>query len=155
VGPVPKGNHWLWIWSLAIPRTSRHQREALAFITWATSPDYVRLVGDSLGWSRVPSGTRASTYARQEYRATAAYAPLVLEAITSADPDDATRDPVPYTGIQYVGIPEFQGAGTDVSQLVAEALSGTLTVEEALTRAQERTRATMRDAGYYSRARRP
>lgn len=155
VGPVPKGSHWLWIWSLAIPRTSRHQREALAFITWATSPDYVRLVGDSLGWSRVPPGTRASTYAREEYRAAAAYAPLVLQAITSADPDDATRDPVPYTGIQYVGIPEFQGAGTDVSQLVAEALAGTLTVEQALTRAQERTRATMRDAGYYRRARRP
>lgn len=153
VGSVPKGNHWLWIWSLAIPRTSRHQPEALQFVTWATSKEYVRQVGQSLGWDRIPPGTRASTYAGEEYRRAAPFAPLVLEAITDADPTDATRDPVPYTGIQYVGIPEFQGIGTDVSQLIAEALTGRLAVEQALSRAQERTRGTMRDAGYYDASR--
>ena len=153
LGPVSKGNHWLWVWSLAIPRTSSRQREALTFISWATSKRYVRQVGESFGWDRIPPGTRASTYADEGYRRKAPYAPLVLEAITTADPADPTRDPVPYTGIQYVGIAEFQGIGTDVSQLVAEALTGKLTVEQALSRAQQQTRRTMQDAGYYDASR--
>lgn len=153
VGPVPKGNHWLWVWSLAIPVTSEHPSEALAFITWATSRDYIDLVGEREGWDRAPPGTRASTYERPEYLAAAPFAPLVLEAIRTADPDDPTRDPVPYTGIQFVGIPEFQGLGTDVSQLVADALAGNITVEEALARGQRVAQQTLARAGYYERGR--
>ncbi|HEX2619112.1 MAG TPA: sugar ABC transporter substrate-binding protein, partial [Phototrophicaceae bacterium] len=43
VGPVAKGNHWLWSWSLAIPLTTEHAAEALQFATWATSKDYIQL----------------------------------------------------------------------------------------------------------------
>jgi len=67
----------------------------------------------------------------------------------TADPTDSTRDPVPYVGVQFVGIPEFQGIGTDVAQFIAEALAGDVTVEEALQSAQDATRATMEEAGYY------
>jgi 5-methyltetrahydrofolate--homocysteine methyltransferase len=30
--------------------------------------------------------------------------------LRARDPTDSTRDKVPYTGVQYVGIPEFQGS---------------------------------------------
>ena len=66
----------------------------------------------------------------------------------SANPNDATRDPVPYTGVQFVAIPEFQGIGTDVSQFIADALAGNTTVEEALQKAQEATLQAITDAGY-------
>ena len=148
VGPVPKGNAWLWSWSLAIPKTSAHQAEALQFITWATSKDYIELVASKEGWASVPPGTRVSTYARKEYQDAAPFAKLVLESISKADPTNATRDPVPYTGIQFVAIPEFQGIGTDVSQLIADALAGNTTVKEALAKAQAKTEAAMKDAGY-------
>ncbi|MDX1520393.1 MAG: sugar ABC transporter substrate-binding protein, partial [Anaerolineae bacterium] len=115
VGPVPKGNAWLWSWNLAIPTTSEHKAEALQFITWATSKDYIELVASVNGWASVPPGTRVSTYERQEYKDAAPFADLVLQSILNADPTDATRDPVPYTGIQFVAIPEHQGIGTDVS----------------------------------------
>ncbi|HET6363343.1 MAG TPA: sugar ABC transporter substrate-binding protein [Gemmatimonadota bacterium] len=149
VGPVPKGNHWLWVWSLAIPVTSERQSEALAFITWATSRDYITLVGEREGWDRVPPGTRTSTYERPEYVSAAPFAPLVFEAIRTADPTDPTRDPVPYQGIQFVGIPEFQGLGTDVSQHIADALAGNISVDEALVRGQRAVRETLTRAGYY------
>lgn len=148
VGPVPKGNHWLWAWSLAIPSTSPHQAAALQFVTWATSKDYIQLVGETKGWGTVPPGTRASTYERQEYLDAAAFAPLVLEAIQTADPNDSTRDPVPYVGVQFVGIPEFQGIGTDVSQEINNALAGNETVEQALDRANTIARDAMVEAGY-------
>ena len=67
----------------------------------------------------------------------------------AADPTDAQRDPTPYVGIQFVGIPEFQGIGTDVSQFIAEAFVGDTTVEEALQRANDATRDAMEEAGYY------
>jgi sorbitol/mannitol transport system substrate-binding protein len=149
VGTTPHGSHWLWVWSLAIPETSLHKAEALRFITWATSRDYIRHVGESLGWEKVPPGTRTSTYRNPEYLEAAPFAPLVLDAVQTADPTHPSALPVPYVGVQYVGIPEFQGIGTDLSQIFADVLVGNLTVEAALKRASEMTRATMEDAGYY------
>ncbi|MEL7434201.1 MAG: sugar ABC transporter substrate-binding protein [Chloroflexota bacterium] len=149
VGPVAKGNHWLWSWNLGIPSTTENVEEALQFITWATSRDYITLVGETNGWATVPPGTRASTYENELYLEAAPFAETVLGLVQSADPTDATRDPVPYTGIQFVGIPEFQGMGTNVSQFIAEAFVGDVTVEEALAAANEEVRETMEDAGYY------
>lgn len=147
-GPVAKGNAWLWAWSLAIPTTSDAKPEALQFITWATSKDYIELVADVNGWASVPPGTRISTYERAEYQEAAPFAGLVLQSILNADPTDSTRDPVPYTGVQFVAIPEFQGIGTDVANHISEALTGAISVEEALANAQEDTRQVMEDAGY-------
>jgi sorbitol/mannitol transport system substrate-binding protein len=138
----------LWSWSLAIPSTSAHQTEAMQFITWATSKDYIELVASKEGWASVPPGTRTSTYARKEYQDAAPFAKLVLQSMEKADPTDSTRDPVPYTGVQFVAIPEFQGIGTDVSQFIADALAGNITVKEALDKAQAKTEAAMKDAGY-------
>jgi len=149
VGPVAKGNHWLWSWNLGIPSTSDHPAEALQFISWATSVDYITLVGETNGWATIPPGTRISTYENQDYLDAAPFASTVLELMLSADPTDSTRDPVPYVGVQFAGIPEFQGIGTDVSQFIAEAFVGDVTVEEALERANDATRDAMEEAGYY------
>ena len=55
---------------------------------------------------------------------------------------------MPYTGVQFVAIPEFQGIGTQVGQSIAAALAGQSTVAEALGSAQEATVRTMQQAGY-------
>ena len=149
VGPVPKGNHWLWAWSLGIPVTTEHPAEALQFITWATSRDYINLVGENNGIISIPPGTRISTYENQEYLDAAPFAAVTLELMLAADPTDAQRDETPYVGVQFVGIPEFQGIGTDVSQVIAEALAGDISVEEALERSNEIAREAMEEAGYY------
>ncbi len=149
VGPVPKGNHWLWAWSLAIPKTTDKAAAALDFITWATSKDYIQLVGETNGWATIPPGTRTSTYENMAYLDAAPFAPVVLGLMQAADPTDAQRDQTPYVGVQFVAIPEFQGIGTDVSQLIAEALAGDISVEEALSQANALTRAAMEEAGYY------
>ena len=51
------------------------------------------------------------------------------KAVASADITKPTKDPVPYIGIQYVAIPEFQGIGTTVGQQIAAALAGQVTVD--------------------------
>ena len=86
VGPVDKGNAWLWSWSLAIPSSSEHAAEALRFVTWATSRDYIEIVADTNGWASIPPGTRISTYERSEYLEAAPFAELVLKSMLSADP---------------------------------------------------------------------
>lgn len=143
-----KGYHWLWAWSLAIPETSKHQAEALQFLTWATSKDYIKMVGEKNGWATVPPGTRESTYALKEYQDAAPFAALTLKSIETADPTACCSKPVPYVGIQFVGIPEFQGLATDVSQYIADALAGKSTVADALTKGQAKAVQVMKDAGY-------
>ena len=76
------------------------------------------------------------------------FAETVKASILNADITHPTMDPVPYTGIQYVAIPEFQAMGTQVGQLVASALAGQSTVDAALKQAQESVTSTMEQAGY-------
>src|SRR5690554_2527020 len=149
VGPVAKGNQWLWSWNLGIPTTSDAVEEAFRFIMWATSSDYIELVAEERGWAAVPPGTRTSTYERAEYQAAAPFAAMTLGAINAADPLDATANPQIAPGVQFVQIPEFQGIGNDVAQLIADALAGNISVDEALERGQRAADQAMRDAGYY------
>jgi sorbitol/mannitol transport system substrate-binding protein len=148
VAETPKGSHWLWSWALAIPASSENQDAAREFITWATSQEYVELVGETEGWTSVPPGTRESTYEDERYTEAAPFADFVLKAIQDADPTDSTLEPNPYVGVQFVGIPEFQSIGTQVGQSIASALTGDSTVEEALDTAQRATERAMQRSGY-------
>ena len=148
VAEVDKGNAWFWAWSLAIPTSSEKVDAAKEFVTWATSKEYVRMVGEEKGWVALPPGTRTSTYELTEYQEAAPFAETVLESIKAADPADPTAEPVPYTGIQYVAIPEFQGLGTQVGQNIAAALAGQMTAEEALSNSQSIAEREMGRAGY-------
>src|SRR3989475_2901627 len=100
---------WLWAWTLAMGSASTKKDAAWAFADWATSKDYAKLVGTKLGWARVAPGTRTSTYSIPEYKAASAgFAQVTLDSIGHADVTHPTVDPVPYIGIQYVDITEFQ-----------------------------------------------
>ncbi len=146
VAATPKGNHWLWSWALAIPESSNAKEAAKQFVAWATSKKYIEMVAESEGWASVPPGTRGSTYENPNYLAAAPFAPATLEAIRTADLTDPSLKPVPYSGIQYVGIPEFQAIGTQVGQAIAGALAGSLSVDEALRMSQSFTARSMRRA---------
>lgn len=148
VAETPKGSHWLWSWALAIPASSEKQEAARTFVEWATSKEYIELVGETEGWTSVPPGTRTSTYEDERYIEAAPFADFVLEAMQGADPTDSTLKPSPYIGVQFVGIPEFQAIGTQVGQTIASALTGDASVEQALQSAQQATERTMKRAGY-------
>ena len=141
VDGLPSG--WLYSWALAIPRTTAEKGPEQVdatwkFLSWMTSKPYQRMVGEELGWTSVPPGARQSTYAIPEYiEASKAYAPQTRAAIDAANQDRPTRDPVPYTGLQFVGIPEFQDLGTRVSQQISAAIAGQQTADEALEQAQD------------------
>jgi sorbitol/mannitol transport system substrate-binding protein len=128
---------WLWAWSLGMPSTSTKKDAAWTFADWATNKDYAKLVGTKLGWARVSPGTRTSTYSIPEYQqAAGAFAKVTLDSIAHADVAHPTVDPVPYIGVQYVDIDEFQQLGDQVSQEFAKVISGGQTVDQALAKAQ-------------------
>jgi sorbitol/mannitol transport system substrate-binding protein len=128
---------WLWAWTLAMGSASKKKDAAWTFADWATSKDYIKLVGSKLGWAHVPPGTRTSTYALPEYQqAAGSFAQVTLDSISHADVTHATVDPVPYIGIQYVDITEFQQLGDQVSQEFAKVIAGNETVDQALQKAQ-------------------
>jgi sorbitol/mannitol transport system substrate-binding protein len=143
-----KRGNWLWAWSLAIPAGSQKQEAAEKFIAWATSKGYLELVASKEGWANVPPGTRKSLYENVKYQEAAPFAKMTLESINAADPTNPTVDPVPYVGVQFVAIPEFQGIGTAVGQQFAAALAGTATPEQALQNAQQLTEREMTKGGY-------
>jgi sorbitol/mannitol transport system substrate-binding protein len=148
VAVTPKGSHWLWSWSFAIPKTSKSQDAAKKFAEWATSKQYIELVAKDEGWASVPPGTRKSTYANPEYQKAAPFGDFVLKAIETANPNDSTLKKVPYTGVQFVGIPEFQSFGSVVGQDIAGVVAGETDVASALKGADAVADRAVRQAGY-------
>jgi sorbitol/mannitol transport system substrate-binding protein len=137
--PVDKttSSGWLWTWSLGVPQGTSDQGAAWKFVSWATSKSYDSLVASKYGWAAVPPGTRTSLYSNPSYLAAAkAFAPLTIASIDSTDPDHPTVNPVPYVGIQYVDIPQFEVLGVEVGQQIAGAIAGTESVKQALSTSQ-------------------
>lgn len=143
-----KGTGWFWSWALAIPKSSQKVDAAKDFLKWATSKEYFTMVGETKGWVSVPSGTRKSVHENPKYLEAAPFGKTAMDAILSVDPADATLEPVPYTGVQFVAIQEFQGIGNYVGQQVAAALAGTQSVDEALENSQNFATRAMKKAGY-------
>jgi sorbitol/mannitol transport system substrate-binding protein len=128
---------WLWAWALAIEGSSKHQDAAWQFMNWATSKDYVKYDAQKNGWAAVPPGTRVSTYQNPEYQKAAAdFAALTLKSMQSVDVNHPGVADQPYSGIQYVGIPEFADLGTKVSQEITAAIAGQESVDSALSKSQ-------------------
>jgi ABC-type glycerol-3-phosphate transport system substrate-binding protein len=136
IANVSNGPGWVWSWGLAIPASSKRADIAKQFIKWATSRQYIATVGERFGWLRIPPGSRKSTYEIPAYLQAAPFAPLVREAILSADYTKGSGSLVPFVEVQYVGIPEFQAIGAEVGQEISAALAGRATVQQALALSQ-------------------
>jgi sorbitol/mannitol transport system substrate-binding protein len=143
-----KRGNWLWAWSLAIPAGSQKTEAAEKFVGWATSKGYLDLVASKEGWANVPPGTRTSLYKNPEYLKAAPFAQMTIDSINTADPTHPTVKPVPYVGVQFVAIPEFQGLATSVGQIFSAALAGNSSVDDALKSAQSVATREMTKAGY-------
>jgi sorbitol/mannitol transport system substrate-binding protein len=143
-----KRSNWLWAWSLGIPAGTKKAEAAEKFVAWATSKHYTELVAEKEGWANVPPGTRKSLYDNPKYQEAAPFAKMTLDSINAADPAHPTVKPVPYTGVQFVAIPEFQGIGTAAGQQFSAALAGQVSVDQALQSAQQLTTREMTKAGY-------
>jgi sorbitol/mannitol transport system substrate-binding protein len=148
IAVTPNGSHWLWSWAFAIPSKAKNAEGAKKFAAWATSKEYIQLVANDLGWASVPPGTRKSTYENPEYQKKAPFAEATLKAMQTADPTNPCVQKVPYTGITFVGIPEFQSLGTIVGQNVAGLVTGKTSLEQTLKLNQNEAERTMKQAGY-------
>ncbi|OLP62322.1 sugar ABC transporter substrate-binding protein [Xaviernesmea oryzae] len=143
-----KRGNWLWAWNLAIPAGTQKAAAAEKFVSWATSKHYLDLVAEKEGWANVPPGTRTSLYKNENYLKAAPFAKMTLDSINAADPKNPSVKPVPYVGVQFVAIPEFQGLGTTVGQLFSAALAGQMSVDDALAQAQGVASREMQRGGY-------
>jgi polyol transport system substrate-binding protein len=134
---LTKSSGWLWTWALGIPKGVANSADAWKFVSWATSKNYDSLVAKKYGWAAVPPGTRTSLYNNPQYQQAAKpFAAITLASINSVDPEHPTLHPVPYVGIQYVDIPQFESLGVQVAQQIAGAIAGTETVSQALKTSQ-------------------
>ncbi len=137
---VKDNSGWLWAWAFALESVSKNKDAAYKFMEWATSKDYPLLVHDANGsWGGIPSGSRKSLYDNPGYAEFGAkFNPVVLESLNTVDPLHATiYDDTPYTGIQFVQIPEFQDLGTRCTQEFAGAIADQQTADEAIAKCQQ------------------
>jgi sorbitol/mannitol transport system substrate-binding protein len=149
--PVDKtaSSGWLWSWALAQEGASKHKAAAWTFMDWATSKAYINYDAQKNGWASVPPGTRASTYANPAYQKAAGdFAALTLKQIDSVNVNQPGVAPQPVPGVQYVGIPEFENFGQQVSAELTAAIDGKESVAEFLKKSQQISQQAVTLAGY-------
>ena len=146
---LTKSSGWLWTWALALESSSKHQSAAEQFMNWATSKQYIAYDASKNGWAAVPPGTRTSTYQNAEYqKAAGAFANLTLQEIDSVNINQPGVAPQPVPGVQYVGIPEFENFGQQVSAQITAAIDGQESVSAALATSQQIAQQAVINAGY-------
>ena len=139
------GSRWYWGWNLAIPTSSRNKPYAQQLAAWLGSADVNKRL---LAKNPTPIGARYSSY-ELDFGVAQDYAQFVLKQLEN-DLPHAGR-PAPTVGMQYVPIPEFPAIGQQVGLLIASAVRGDISADEALKRAQRQVEKIMLDAGYFER----
>ncbi len=121
IGSFKGAPTWLWSWNLGIPATSK-QQGCGADVRHLGDVERIhpaRRQGEWLGRRCRPARAQ-STYDNPEYQKVAPFAGFVRKAIERRQSERRRRaQPRPYTGAQFVAIPEFQGIGTQVGQTIA------------------------------------
>jgi sorbitol/mannitol transport system substrate-binding protein len=146
---LTKSSGWLWSWALALESSSKNASAAWQFMSWATSQQYIQYDASKNGWAAVPPGTRTSTYQNPQYQAAAGdFANLTLKEIDSVDVAQPGLHPQPVPGVQYVGIPEFEDFGQQVSAQITAAIDGQESVSQALSTSQNIAQQAVITAGY-------
>jgi sorbitol/mannitol transport system substrate-binding protein len=147
---VLDSGNWLWSWNFAMAANTDAEEASMAFMKWATSKNYQKLiVANDGGWGRAPTGARESTYSDPDYLAFASdFADIVRNAIEESNPNEPCADPVPYTGGQFVRIPEFTQLGDDATQQFASALVGDQSIDDAIQAANDLANQVAIDGGY-------
>jgi sorbitol/mannitol transport system substrate-binding protein len=144
-----KSSGWLWSWALALESASKHKDAAWQFMDWATSKQYIAYDAAKNGWASVPPGTRTSTYENPKYQAAAkSFANATLQEINSVNVKQPGVDPQPVPGVQYVGIPEFEDFGQQVSAELTKAIVGQESVSDFLSKSQSIAQDAVKQAGY-------
>ena len=135
----PGHSGWLYTWSLGSRRLAKDKDDAWKFMAWVTEQGSTSDDG-----RRATSAGRAcrraagSRHTRSRSTAIAATGPrsAALE-VRRRQPPQAKVSPVPYTGIQFVGIPEFQDLGTRVQQQFVRGDRGPDAQSRALKQSQK------------------
>ena len=141
---------WLWNWAMGInPKSATDKKKAtFEFMLWATSKDFIKMTVDSdPTGSSTPPASRSSTYKLAAYK-NAPYAAMTLKTLESTDFTHPTLDPVPYVGLQYIAIPEFADAGTQMTQYLADYVVDKITLDEAINKTQDLFNQVAKDGGY-------
>lgn len=150
VGYAQSPAGWLWNWGMNInPNSSDEKKQAaFDFMVWACSKDYVDLsLKEDPSGASTPSGIRASTYELDAYK-DLPYAEPTLEALSNLDFNHPCKDEVPYVGLQYIAIPEFQEAGDTMTEELAAYVTDEISLDEALAATQAAFEEAAEEGGY-------
>lgn len=150
LAPVEKtdSGSWFWAWSFAMPATSKNKEAASEFLKWATSKEYIKLVGTELSWTQVPPGSRTSTYEIPEYlEAVDGFGAQTLAALSTLNIINPGVTERPYVGGGWLALPEGQDIATKFAQDVSGAVTGAISVKDALQKSSDMADQAARDAG--------
>ena len=118
---------------IAIPKNAQNKDAAFLLMQWLTSKKADRMIALEGG-----NPSRFSTHADPEINAKFPHMKIFGEALKHADPD---WRPI---------IPVWGKINSDLGTTLSKAMTGEMTVKEALDAVAERTRGIMQEAGYYT-----
>jgi sorbitol/mannitol transport system substrate-binding protein len=135
-------------WGISVTAGTKYPTEAFKFLTWCTSKEYIRLVGETKGWKLAPSGTRKSTYSIPQYQAECDFAEITRDSILAVDYAQPAINPTPYTGNSLPNLPEYSSWGEACAQELAAYIADQRTVEQVMQNCQRILEDAAVEGGY-------
>ena len=135
-------------WGMGVTASSKNKEAAFKFLTWATSKEYIKLVGETKGWTQAPPGTRESTYQLPEYKAACDFADITYRSISGADFAHPAVGETPYVGNSLPNLVGYSSWGETCGQELAAYLMDQITVEEAMAKCQEAAQQAVEEYSY-------
>jgi sorbitol/mannitol transport system substrate-binding protein len=145
---VKKDTMTISTWGLGITSSSKQKDAAFKFITWASSKNYIKLVGENYGWARIPPATRKSTYKLSQYLAVAPFAQLTYDSLLRANMLHPAVDDTPYSGNSLLNMPEFPSFSEYASQELAAYLSNQKDLDTVIGDIQDNLQKVVTTGGY-------
>ena len=118
---------------IAIPKNAQNKEAAFLLMQWLTSKRVDKMIALEGG-----NPSRFSTHADPEVNAKFPHMKVFGEALKHADPD---WRPI---------IPVWGKINSDIGTTLSKAMTGEMSVKEALDAVAERTRGVMQETGYYT-----
>lgn len=141
-----------WSWALSILSSSKQKEATWRYISWATSLDYLKLVGEDAGWATVPPGTRTSLYDIPEYVEATPNADITLRSFdlgSAPDSEIILKPTAPGRPVSYFEHPNWWDFNLQMTAPLTAAVADGTSAEAAAEAAQAAAESSMKQSGMW------
>lgn len=139
-----------WGWGICMVNTSKKKDLTWKYLSWATGPDYPKIVADAKGWTSVAPGVRQSVYDNPEYVKATPNAQITIDSIKLAGSAKIVLKPTaPGRPVAYFDYPNWWDVMLKFTAPISSAIAKKSDPAAAVKAANDALGQALKQSGYW------